>query len=257
VTTGRARLAGAICLVLTAGLPAGCGGSEPPGIDHRATTGSGRPHAPAQHRHRRHARRAIAATDSAPGLVAVDHIVDGDTLDLANGRSVRLLQIDTPETTQGECYAGRAEGRLASLVRPGWRIRLRTDPSLDRTDRYGRLLRYVYRGARNVNLALVRSGAATVWFYQGDRGRFAARLLDAERRARRAKLGLWRACPGTPVDPEQGADTGGAAAGSDRDCSDFSSQAEAQRFFKAHGGPRSDPDRLDADHNGVACESLK
>ncbi len=41
----------------------------------------------------------------------------------------------------------------------------------------------------------------------------------------------------------------------DRDCSDFSSQAAAQAYFEAHGGPSQDPDRLDADNNGVACES--
>ena len=41
----------------------------------------------------------------------------------------------------------------------------------------------------------------------------------------------------------------------DYDCSDFSSQAAAQNFFFANGGPSSDPYGLDADHDGVACES--
>lgn len=41
----------------------------------------------------------------------------------------------------------------------------------------------------------------------------------------------------------------------DRDCSDFSSQAAAQEFFIAEGGPSSDPHRLDADGDGIACES--
>ena len=41
-----------------------------------------------------------------------------------------------------------------------------------------------------------------------------------------------------------------------RHCSDFSTQAAAQAFFLAHGGPARDPDRLDADHDGIACESL-
>jgi Excalibur calcium-binding domain len=40
----------------------------------------------------------------------------------------------------------------------------------------------------------------------------------------------------------------------DRDCSDFSTQRQAQHYFKKHGGPRHDPSRLDADHDGVACE---
>jgi len=45
-----------------------------------------------------------------------------------------------------------------------------------------------------------------------------------------------------------------AAARSDKDCSDFPSQRAAQIFFLKHGGPRYDPDRLDADHDGIACE---
>jgi hypothetical protein len=45
-----------------------------------------------------------------------------------------------------------------------------------------------------------------------------------------------------------------ASARSDKDCADFPSQKAAQVFFIKHGGPRSDPDRLDADHDGKACE---
>jgi len=45
----------------------------------------------------------------------------------------------------------------------------------------------------------------------------------------------------------------GATAG-DKDCKDFRTQRAAQLFFLRHGGPRYDPDRLDGDHDGVACE---
>jgi len=43
----------------------------------------------------------------------------------------------------------------------------------------------------------------------------------------------------------------------DKDCSDFSSWRQAQHFYKKHGGPRYDPHRLDADHDGIACEDLR
>ena len=43
----------------------------------------------------------------------------------------------------------------------------------------------------------------------------------------------------------------------DKDCSDFSSWRQAQKFYKKHGGPRYDPHRLDADHDGIACEDLR
>lgn len=41
----------------------------------------------------------------------------------------------------------------------------------------------------------------------------------------------------------------------DKDCGDFSSQAEAQTFFTSHGGPAIDRHRLDADNDGIACET--
>lgn len=41
----------------------------------------------------------------------------------------------------------------------------------------------------------------------------------------------------------------------DKDCGDFATQAAAQGYFLDKGGPRRDPDRLDSDGDGVACES--
>lgn len=48
-----------------------------------------------------------------------------------------------------------------------------------------------------------------------------------------------------------------ATMAADKDCSDFSSWRAAQKFYKKHGGPKYDPHRLDADHDGIACESLR
>lgn len=48
-----------------------------------------------------------------------------------------------------------------------------------------------------------------------------------------------------------------SAIAGDRDCSDFNSWRAAQKFYKRHGGPRYDPHRLDADNDGIACESLR
>ena len=42
----------------------------------------------------------------------------------------------------------------------------------------------------------------------------------------------------------------------DRDCSDFSTQKEAQAFFELSGGLGRDPHKLDQDKDGVACETL-
>ena len=147
-----------------------------------------------------------AGSTAESGVVA--SVYDGDTLKLTDGRRVRLLQIDTPELGSGECYSRAARTTLLRMTPVGTRVVLETDPMLDTVDRYGRLLRYVRRGGVNVNLELVRRGAATPYFYGGDRGRYAGQLMGAAQSAKSAKRGLWRACPGTRLDPYRAADTG-------------------------------------------------
>src|ERR1051325_1566007 len=93
-----------------------------------------------------------APAPSAPGFAAVVvRDVDGDTvLARAGGRTfyVRLLGIDTPEThrpgTPVECGGPQASARMDALAPPGTQVRLETDPTQDRIDRYGRLLAYVW-----------------------------------------------------------------------------------------------------------------
>lgn len=126
-------------------------------------------------------------------VATVERIVDGDTLVVRGGARVRLVQIDAPEAG-GECYASGSTMELIRLAGPGTRVGLESDPALDRVDRFGRLLRYVNSHGRNVNVELVRRGAATPWFYDGDRGRYATRLLVATTSARDARRGMWGAC---------------------------------------------------------------
>ena len=137
-------------------------------------------------------------------IYRIDHVVDGDTVALVNGRRVRLVQIDTPEVYFGsECY-GRAASRVTERLLPvGTRVRLVADPATDRVDRYGRLLRYVVRASDglNVNIRLVTVGAAAPYFYDGARGMYAGLLDRRARRARALKRGLWGACPRTRYDP--------------------------------------------------------
>jgi micrococcal nuclease len=149
------------------------------------------------------------SADARPTAVArVARVIDGDTIVLANGAHVRLLQIDTPEPGTSECYS-RAAGRdLRRMLPVGSVVTLEADPALDRVDRYGRLLRYVHRGGSNLNLALVHDGSATVWFFDGDRGRYASALLAAAQSARHARRGLWGACPHAIWDPFGPATTG-------------------------------------------------
>lgn len=149
---------------------------------------------------------AASARPAETGRIA--RVVDGDTIALAGGARVRLLQIDTPEPGGGECYSRAATRELRRLLPLGTTVTLEADPDLDRTDRYGRLLRYVRHRAVNVNVELVRRGAATVWFHGGERGRYAAQLLAAAGSARAAKRGLWSACPQAVWNPAAAAETG-------------------------------------------------
>ena len=141
------------------------------------------------------------------GVVA--YVNDGDTLRLTDGRRVRLVQIDAPELGT-DCYGPGARRALIRLAPPGTRVTLERDPALDAVDRYGRILRYVVVGGRNVNLELVAEGAAEPYFFHADRGRVAHALLAAAKAARARRLGLWGACPNARLAPRLGAVTGPA-----------------------------------------------
>lgn len=154
---------------------------------------------------------ALAApAGAAPSqLFRISYVIDGDTVVLTNGAHVRLVQIDAPETHfRAECYGAQSSAALRRLLPPGTTVRVEADPKLDQVDRYGRLLRYLFKGPTNLNVELVREGAATVWFYDHDRGRYAGQLLQAGLAAQAAHRGLWGVCPGTPFDPYHSADTG-------------------------------------------------
>jgi micrococcal nuclease len=216
------------------------------------------------------ASAAGATTTGSVTAVRVERVVDGDTIVLAGGARVRLLQIDTPEPGSAECYS-RAAGRdLRRLLPPGAVVTLEVDPALDQVDRYGRLLRYVHRASRNLNLALVRDGSATVWFYGGERGRYASALLAAARAARSAHRGLWGACPHAVWDPSGPATTGPGSGASaprtavggrcdpsyptvcipppppDLDCADI-----PYRRFRVRP---PDPHHFDGGGDGIGCE---
>jgi micrococcal nuclease len=207
----------------------------------------------------------VAAPASADERARVARVVDGDTIALSNGKRVRLLQIDTPEVGSGECYSRAAAKELRRLLPAGSALSLQADAPLDLVDRYGRLLRYVRVGGRNVNLELVRLGAATVYFYRSERGRYAAQLLAAAQKARAERRGLWGACravwnPNGPATTSPRPDAPPAQGGCDAsypdvcipppppdlDCADV-----PHTNFRVIG---ADPHRFDGDGDGRGCE---
>jgi endonuclease YncB( thermonuclease family) len=75
-------------------------------------------------------------------------------------------------------------------------------PRPDNVDRYRRILRYIRRGGVNVNLELVRRGAAAPYFYRGERGRYANALMAAAEGRKQRSMGCGRACPATELEPD-------------------------------------------------------
>lgn len=117
--------------------------------------------------------------------------VDGDTIELEGGQKVRYIGIDTPETVDPRrpvgCFGKEASTKNKALVE-GKNVRLVKD--ISETDKYGRLLRYVYVGDIFVNEYLVREGYARVSSYPPD-VRYRDLFREAEADARINKRGLW------------------------------------------------------------------
>jgi micrococcal nuclease len=151
--------------------------------------------------------KSTDTTTSSETTAVVEWVNDGDTLTLTNGEKVRLVQIDAPEL-ETDCYGRDALKALIALTPKGTRVTLASDAKLDDEDRYGRLLRYVFVRNENVNVALVRKGAASPYFFHKERGRYAGELLDAADEARNARRGLWGACPGAQLNTGLGSVTG-------------------------------------------------
>lgn len=128
----------------------------------------------------------------------VDRIVDGDTLYVRDlDERVRLIGIDTPETKHPDvgvqCFGREATSYLEELVSPGTAVRVVYD--VQRIDRYGRPLGYLYRldDGAFINLIMVRDGYAQV-ATNPPNVRHVDEFVEAERQARSATRGLWSAC---------------------------------------------------------------
>lgn len=144
---------------------------------------------------------------SAQAIAArVIRVIDGDTLvvRLTTGRTVtvRLIGIDTPETrkpgTAVECGGPGATARMKKLAFSrgiGRTVTLKSDPTQDRTDRFGRLLAYVDGAGVDFGRTMISSGWAKTYVFK----RAFARVTTyrrAQASAKAAKRSVWRTCNG-------------------------------------------------------------
>jgi len=131
----------------------------------------------------------------------VSRVVDGDTIALGDNTKIRYIGINTPETRHPEkgreCFGEKAKEANEMLV-GGKYVRLESD--ISDSDRYGRLLRYVYvlddpAGETEVfvNEYLVQNGFAFSSTYPPD-VRYQDVFEEAEERARQENAGLWSEC---------------------------------------------------------------
>ncbi len=144
------------------------------------------------------ASAAACPTPSSPETVRVARVVDGDTLKLADGRSVRLIGVNAPELAHHgrseEPFAVAAQRRLQELVAAN-------DGEVGLVigrqgkDKYGRTLAHTYdaRG-NNLESRLLAEGLGYLVAIAPNTD-LAACQQAAEREARGAKRGLWKKSP--------------------------------------------------------------
>lgn len=203
-------------------------------------------------------------------------VVDGDTIELADGTRVRLALVDTPEMHGGVEACGPEAARFTANFVAGQTVEVHRPRGAARADDYGRTLGEVVRvrDGRSLNVALAAAGLGAV------DERFVAEDPDLAARSRAAAPANPPACHDAsagPV-PERGAVSPGAGAAldfagetadtdsachpayrpclpvvDDLDCAD----ADVRRPVTVLGN--ADPYRLDGRstfrEDGVGCES--
>ena len=135
----------------------------------------------------------------APGgeSARIVRVVDGDTVIVAPKVRVRLTGIDTPESVDPrkpvQCFGVEASNFTKGLLPADTPVTLVHD--VQRLDRYGRTLAYVYRQADGmfVNLELVKQGYAQAYTVPPNVAH-ATQFVAAQAQARRGNRGLWSVC---------------------------------------------------------------
>ncbi|WP_020561224.1 thermonuclease family protein [Thiofilum flexile] len=196
-------------------------------------------------------------------LGSVVGVHDGDTITLLTFNyqtvKIRLSQIDAPEKRQA--FGEVSKQRLAKrLMYETVKIEIET------TDKYGRITGKVLLNGRDINREQIEQGMAWVYTqYAHDQD-----YVSAQERAQRAKLGLWQDKKPTPpwvyrhsdankpkatphpAEPKKSFWSGWWGSGCEKKtCAEMSSCAEAKRYLH-----ECKLKRLDADKNGIPCESL-
>lgn len=139
----------------------------------------------------------FAATPAFPqDIYRVDRVVDGDTIALDNGLKVRLIGVDTPETKHPNKpveYYGKEASAFTTRMCEGKRVRLEYD--WEKTDRYGRILAYVFvlEGGTEIflNAEIIKQGYGHAYVKYPFKDEYMQAFREYERQARENGRGLW------------------------------------------------------------------
>lgn len=128
----------------------------------------------------------LASVVCASENTTVRRVIDGDTLETAEGRKVRLVGINAPEIQ--DLFGQEAKEHLRTLVE-GRAVQLVPDNTSSDQDPYQRLLRYVVLNDTDINKRMVEDGFAFAYLkYHFDRSN---EYLEAEKKARAIGVGIW------------------------------------------------------------------
>ena len=203
---------------------------------------------------------AIALPARADFTGVVVSIGDGDTLTVKGPTqqnvTVRLACIDAPEGLQAP-WGAAATQQLKSLVSIGQRITVREIE----TDRYGRTIGELFLGGKSLNLRMVQSGHAVIYYqYLNACAGTKQQYLNAEANAKQRKLAFWsQTCLILPWEFRAGKTTCATPAPKNNigyipgTCKALKAQGIIGPFYRDQGDPNYTLAR-DRDRDGIACE---
>ncbi len=123
-----------------------------------------------------------ASSQQTMSQLETTRIIDGDTIELSNNVKVRLLGINTPE--KGMLNSQLPISYLNNTILNKEITLIHQD-----TDKYGRILGYVFLNNKNINQELIEHGYAHLYYYGKDQ--YYNQLKQSETQARNQELGIW------------------------------------------------------------------
>lgn len=125
--------------------------------------------------------------------VKLNKCIDGDTISVTinkEEKKVRLLAVDSPEIDKNDAYANEAKDFTCNILSNSKQIYLEYDKNSDRTDKYDRLLAWVWADDILVQKELIKEGYASLSYLYGDY-KYTSELNLYESEAKNKKLNIW------------------------------------------------------------------